>query len=107
VEGTGKFDVALVRCLCGARFSPVDSAVKAVFAIVGSRDRRNLHLKALAAIAHVVQHPEFERRWLETQDAPLLRDILLLSRRVRSARPRASERPEARDDANGNVLTEQ
>ena len=79
----GRFDVALVRCRQGARFSPIDNAVKAVFVIVGSRDRRNLHLKALAAIAHVVQHPEFEDRWMNTRESEHLRDIFLLSRRVR------------------------
>jgi len=91
IEGTDKFDMALVRCRRGAKFSPIDNAVKALFVIVGSRDRRNLHLKALAAIAHVVQHPEFEDRWLATREAPLLRDILLLSRRVRNTRADAEE----------------
>jgi mannitol/fructose-specific phosphotransferase system IIA component (Ntr-type) len=87
IEGTGRFDVMLVRCGRGAKFSPIDTSVHAVFVIVGSRDRRNLHLKALAAIAHVVQHPEFEDRWMGTRDAAHLRDIFLLSRRVRDHRP--------------------
>ena len=84
IEGSEQFDVALVRCREGIRFSPMDHAVKAIFVIAGSRDRRNLHLKALAAIAHVVQHPEFEDRWLATRQAEQLRDIFLLSRRVRN-----------------------
>lgn len=88
IEGENRFDVALVRCREGARFSPTDNAVKAIFVIVGSRDCRNLHLKALAAIAYVVQHPEFEDRWMDTRQAEQLRDIFLLSRRVRtSTRP--------------------
>ena len=88
IEGENRFDVALVRCWEGARFSPTDNAVKAIFVIVGSRDCRNLHLKALAAIAYVVQHPEFEDRWMDTRQAEQLRDIFLLSRRVRtSTRP--------------------
>ena len=85
IEGDKRFDVALVRCREGARFSPMDNAVKAIFVIVGSRDCRNLHLKALAAIAYVVQHPEFEDRWMDTRQAEQLRDIFLLSRRVRSS----------------------
>jgi mannitol/fructose-specific phosphotransferase system IIA component (Ntr-type) len=85
IEGDKRFDVALVRCRAGAKFSPVDNAVKAIFVIVGSRDCRNLHLKALAAIAYVVQHPEFEDRWMDTRQAEQLRDIFLLSRRVRSS----------------------
>jgi APA family basic amino acid/polyamine antiporter len=88
VEGEGRFDVALIRCRLGAKFSAIDSAVKAIFVIVGSRDRRNLHLRALAAIAHVVQHPEFEDRWLDTRQADRLRDIFLLSQRSRSVKPK-------------------
>ena len=83
-EGTGRFDVALVRCRRGATFSPIDNTVKAIFVIVGTRDCRNLHLKSLAAIAHVVQHPEFEDRWMDTRQAEQLRDIFLLSRRGRT-----------------------
>lgn len=83
-EGTGRFDVALVRCRRGATFSPIDNTVKAIFVIVGTRDCRNLHLKSLAAIAHVVQHPEFEDRWMDTRQAEQLRDIFLLSRRART-----------------------
>ncbi len=44
---------------------------------------RNLHLKALAAIAHIVQHPEFENRWATAKTEDQLKDILLLSERVR------------------------
>jgi amino acid transporter/mannitol/fructose-specific phosphotransferase system IIA component (Ntr-type) len=87
LEGEDRFDIAIVRCRDGAQFSLVDTGVKALFVIAGTRDRRNLHLKALAAIAHVVQHPDFEQRWLKTREPALLRDIFLLSRRVRSVQP--------------------
>jgi amino acid transporter/mannitol/fructose-specific phosphotransferase system IIA component (Ntr-type) len=87
VKESGRFEVALVRCREGVAFSAIDHAVKAVFVIVGSRDRRNLHLRALAAIAHVVQHPDFEDRWLNARQPEQLRDIFLLSRRIRRAAP--------------------
>jgi mannitol/fructose-specific phosphotransferase system IIA component (Ntr-type) len=44
---------------------------------------RHLHLKALAAIAHIVQHPEFEKRWTTAKNEDQLKDILLLSERIR------------------------
>ena len=44
---------------------------------------RGMHLKALAAIAHMVQHPEFEKRWTTAKNEAQLKDILLLSDRVR------------------------
>lgn len=94
IESKDKFDVALVRCRHGAKFSAVDSVIKAVFVIVGSRERRNLHLRALAAIAHVVQHPEFEDRWLDTRHPDQLRDIFLLSRRVRNTSAPPPKTPE-------------
>ena len=56
------------------------SSVKAFFVIAGSRDMRSMHLKAPAAIA---QHPEFEQRWSNAKDEAQLKDILLLSERIR------------------------
>jgi len=44
---------------------------------------RGMHLKALAAIAHIVQHPEFEKRWTRAKNEAQLKDILLLGDRVR------------------------
>ena len=82
VEGDGLFKILLVRSREGVSFE-TDTSVKAFFVIVGSRDMRNMHLKALAAIAHMVQHPEFEKRWATAKNEVQLKDILLLSERVR------------------------
>jgi basic amino acid/polyamine antiporter, APA family len=82
VNGTGLFRILLVRAKEGISFEE-DQSVKAFFVIAGSRDMRNLHLRALAAIAHVVQHPEFEQRWLQAKNEVQLKDILLLSERIR------------------------
>jgi len=82
VEGEKLFKILLVRSREGIEFE-VDTSVKAFFVIVGSRDMRNMHLKALAAIAHIVQHPEFEKRWSTAKNEVQLKDILLLSERVR------------------------
>lgn len=82
VDGEGLFKIMLVRSREGISFEN-DVSVKAFFVIAGSRDMRNLHLKALAAIAHMVQHPEFEKRWTRAKNEEQLKDILLLSDRIR------------------------
>ena len=82
VEGQGIFKILLVRSREGVAYG-VDTSVKAFFVIVGSRDMRGMHLKALAAIAHIVQNPDFESRWSTARNEAQLKDILLLSDRVR------------------------
>lgn len=82
VDGEKLFKILLVRSREGIVFE-ADTSVKAFFVIVGSRDMRNMHLKALAAIAHIVQHPEFEQRWTTAKNEAQLKDILLLSERIR------------------------
>lgn len=82
VDGEGLFQVLLVRSREGISFE-TDDSVKAFFVIVGSRDMRNMHLKALAAISHIVQHPEFEKRWSTAKNEAQLKDILLLGNRIR------------------------
>jgi amino acid transporter len=82
VDGERLFEILLVRSREGIEFEE-DTSVKAFFVIVGSRDMRNMHLKALAAIAHIVQHPEFEKRWSTAKNEAQLKDILLLADRVR------------------------
>jgi amino acid transporter len=82
VDGEKLFKIMLVRSREGISFEE-DQSVKAFFVIAGSRDMRHLHLKALAAIAHIVQHPEFEKRWSIAKNEEQLKDILLLSDRVR------------------------
>jgi len=82
VEGEKLFHILLVRSKNGVAFEN-DISLKAFFVIVGSPDMRGMHLKALAAIAHIVQHPEFEKRWISAKNEEQLKDILLLSERVR------------------------
>ncbi|WP_372808766.1 amino acid permease [Pontiella sp.] len=81
-DGEKLFKIMLVRSREGLEFEE-GVMVKAFFVIAGSRDMRHLHLKALAAIAHIVQHPEFEKRWTTAKNEAQLKDILLLSERVR------------------------
>lgn len=82
VEGVKLFHILLVRSREGIEFES-GTSVKAFFVIAGSRDMRNMHLKALAAIGHIVQHAEFEERWSSARNEAQLKNILLLSERIR------------------------
>ena len=83
VGGQKVFKLVLVRCREGAVFSDLQEPVRAAFVLAGSLDERNFHLRALMAIAHVVQAPDFETRWAAAAHQEQLRDIVLLSRRLR------------------------
>ena len=83
IEREGIFELLLARSRTGIRWSTEAPVVKAVFVICGSRNLRNLHLKALAAIAQIVQQPDFEEEWLRVKHPAQLRDILLLTARKR------------------------
>jgi APA family basic amino acid/polyamine antiporter len=83
VEGEHLFDILLVRSRKGVVFSEDQPPVQTAFILVGSPDERNYHLRALMAIAHIVQEPNFTQRWLAAANAEHLRDILLLSSRER------------------------
>ena len=85
LEGEGRFRMVVVRCSAGVHFSERSSDVKAVFVLAGSRNERNFHLKALAAIAQVAQGHDFEKRWLRARNPADLRDVIQLGARVRSA----------------------
>jgi APA family basic amino acid/polyamine antiporter len=83
VEGEGLFDLLVVRCSKGAIFGPDQPPIQAAFVLIGSDDERNYHLRALMAIAHIVQEHNFMKQWLAAPQAEHLRDILLLSGRQR------------------------
>ncbi len=83
LEGENCFRIALVRCRDGVAMEGSETLIKAVFVILGTRDCRNHHLKALAAIAQIVYSSSFEKRWLSARHNDQLRDILLLGKRRR------------------------
>lgn len=84
IEGTHRTRILLARCRQGVAFSDDRKSVKAVFVIVGTKDDRHCHLKTLAAVAQIVQQKQFEQRWLEARSEQQLRDLILLSERIRA-----------------------
>ena len=83
VEGESKFEIVLARCKAGIIFAKDAPSVHAVFALAGSQDERNFHLRVLMAIAQITEDPHFDSRWLQARNKEALRDIILLSKRRR------------------------
>jgi amino acid transporter/mannitol/fructose-specific phosphotransferase system IIA component (Ntr-type) len=83
IDGWGLFDIIPVRCKEGIVFSPDQPPVTTAFILVGTSDERNYHLRALMAIAQVVQERDFERKWMQAVNIEDLRDAVLLSPRLR------------------------
>ncbi|MCK4667658.1 amino acid permease [Candidatus Dependentiae bacterium] len=83
IEGEKVFQILLARCKNGIKFPEATKKVTTIFVLVGTRDERNFHLKALSAIAQIVQNPHFEKRWREAKSKQGLKDILLLGKRRR------------------------
>ncbi len=83
IEGQKKFDILVARCKNGVCFSDEAPDVRSVFVLMGTKDERNFHLRALAAIAQLVQTRDFEKRWMCARGVESLRDIILLGTRKR------------------------
>ncbi|HEO70385.1 MAG TPA: amino acid permease [Candidatus Hydrogenedentes bacterium] len=83
IGDSGLFELVMVRCRPGIRFSELNPLVHTAFVLAGSKDERNYHLQALMHIAHVVQEEGFEERWTNAAGQQGLRDVVLLSSRPR------------------------
>ncbi|MFH1063109.1 MAG: F0F1 ATP synthase subunit alpha [Candidatus Omnitrophota bacterium] len=77
VEGKERFEMVIVRARKGISFSEAMPKVHAMFFLVGSMDERHFHLVVLAALAGLVQQPDFEDTWLNTRNLNDLRNNLL------------------------------
>ena len=84
IEGEKIFDIVMVRAIHGITFPDAPEPVHIVFILVGTRDMRNLHLRALMAIAQISQHHDFDERWMNAKKTEDLRDIVLLGKRKRN-----------------------
>ncbi len=83
IDGEKKFDILLARCRPGIVFSDTFNEITTVFILVGTRDERNFHLRALSSIAQIIHDHHFPKRWLAARTAEDLRDIILLGKRTR------------------------
>ncbi len=85
VDGEHKFELVIARCEAGINFTQDSTPVYAAFILVGSRDERSFHLRALAAIAQITQDMDFDKNWLRAKNIEELRDIVLLAKRHRKS----------------------
>ncbi|MBU0519981.1 amino acid permease [bacterium] len=83
IDGEKRFEILIARSKSGIYFSEDAPAVHAVFILIGTRDERNYHLRALASIAQIVHEHDFEKLWLRARKTEALRDIILLGQRRR------------------------
>jgi len=83
IEGEKHFDILLARCKEGIKFGEEIPGIKAVFVLVGTRDERNFHLRALASIAQIISAKDFMTRWMRAKNIENLRDTILLGERKR------------------------
>ncbi|MFH1502331.1 MAG: amino acid permease [Candidatus Eisenbacteria bacterium] len=83
VEGEGIFDLLLARSRAGISFPGEKAPVHTAFVLVGTLDERTTHLRALSAIAQIVQEHDFDRRWAAADSEKALRDVVVLGKRRR------------------------
>ena len=83
IEDKDVFEIVLVRCKTGIRFSSKHKKVKAVIATVSSKKYKAGHLKTLAAVAQIIQDKKFDVKWEKAETPKNLRDIFLLGERSR------------------------
>ena len=83
VEGSKRFDILLVRSRDGIEFAPDKEPVHAMFVLIGSADERNFHLRALMAIAEIVQDVDFDSKWRRARGEDGLRKMILRAKRRR------------------------
>jgi mannitol/fructose-specific phosphotransferase system IIA component (Ntr-type) len=83
VPGHGFFEMVLVRAKDGVLFRDESSPVHAFFLLLTSEDERNFYLRAVTAIAQIIQAPDFQQRWNNAKAPSGIRDLILLGQRQR------------------------
>jgi len=83
IPGKNIFELAIVRSKKGINWEESSEPVKAVFVLLGSIDKRELHLKSLMAVAQLVQNNDFFEKWMDAQDEKDLKSTILLMPRNR------------------------
>ncbi len=83
LEDNAGFEIVVVRLKKGVVYSETMDDIRIVFALAGGREERNFHLKALMAIAQIVQNPDFIKHWETAEREEDLRGLILLAERGR------------------------
>ena len=83
ITGSDRMFMQIIRAKDGIKFTEKEPSVKAVFLLGGTKDRKTLHLKTLAAIASLISQPGFEKEWMSKKNTIELKNLLVLSDRRR------------------------
>lgn len=83
VDGENVFDIVLVRNKHGIDWNDEGEVVYTAFCLIGSKDERNFHLKALMSIAQILQDPDFHKQWMQARTPGELRSVMLVAKRRR------------------------
>ncbi len=76
VDREGVFEMIAVRSKRGIMFNEMMDEVHSMFFLAGSQDQRHFHIVVLSALAKIVQHPRFEKGWLEAADGDGIRELI-------------------------------
>lgn len=82
-EGENQFNITVVRSKKGIQFRKHHPPVHIIFALAGSKDERNFHLKCLMSIAQIVGEEDFKESWATVHGVTELRNLIRLAKRVR------------------------
>ncbi|MDZ4699429.1 MAG: cation:proton antiporter [Rhodothermales bacterium] len=83
VEDAPAFEIVIVRARQGIRFPGESEPVHTLFVLAGPPEQRTFHLRALSAIAQIVQRAGFEKDWQVARDSEALRQLILQADRQR------------------------
>ncbi len=83
VAGKGIFSMLIVRSKDGILFHHAMPKARIIFVLVSSPDQANRHLRTLAAVAQIVQSPQFESKWDAVETVDELRNLVLRAKRRR------------------------
>ena len=76
VDRKETFRLIVVRSPKGIPFNEMMGEVHSIYFLAGSQDQRHFHLVVLSALARIVQHPRYEKEWMEAETAEDLRDLV-------------------------------
>lgn len=82
-DGSNQFNITVIRSKRGIQFRKHHPPVHIIFALAGSKDERNFHLKCLMSIAQIVNDEDFKGSWMSVHGVTELRNLIRLAKRVR------------------------
>jgi len=85
VDRPGLFHLVIVRAQQGIVFPREKQTPHILFVLVHSQEERTFHLRALSAIAQIVQDPDFEINWERAEGPEDLRRLIRAAERHRYA----------------------